>query len=272
MEDLSRPKHKPEVLPIVRVVDETPKIKTFYVRSPRVASESEPGQFVMLWVVGEDEIPIAVSEVRNEDIVGLTVEKVGDATSELHSLGVGDLIGIRGPYGRGFGLLGEKFLMIGGGCGMGPLFYAIQRAFDMKKDIEVLISAKTDSDLLFRSRVKDMDVDLMVSTEDGSAGIEGVTTDVLENSSLSWDYDSCLICGPERMMKLSAEFVRERGVPVQVSLNRYMKCGIGICGQCTIDPSGDRVCEEGPVFNYEDIRDSEFGEYRRGPSGKRKKL
>lgn len=272
MESLSRPEHKPEVLPLLEVVDETPKIKSFYVKSPEIASRSDPGQFVMLWVIDEDEIPIAVSEIREDDIIGLTVEKVGDATSKLHELERGDLIGVRGPYGMGFDLTGDSILVVGGGCGMGPLFHAIKKAVNKGRDVTVVISAENSSDLLFRSRVENMDADLVVSTEDGSAGIEGVTTDALEIADLNWDYDTCLICGPERMMEATAKFVEKEGISSQLSLERYMKCGMGICGQCTLDPSGERVCEEGPVFSYEEIKDSEFGSYRRDSSGKKLEL
>lgn len=272
MEGSFRVKDRPDVSPLVEVSMETPKIKSLYVNSPEVASESEPGQFVMVWVIGEDEIPMAVSSAGEDGKVGITVEKVGDATAELHELEEGDLMGLRGPYGNGFDLSGEKLLVICGGCGTAPLIFAVEEAVKRNKDVTVVLTAKTAEDLPFRSEFEEMDVDLLIGTEDGSAGVEGLTTDALEE--VDWDrgYDSALICGPERMMEASARFAEERGVPAQVSLNRYMKCGIGICGQCSLDDSGDRVCEEGPVFRFEDVKDGEFGKYRRDATGKKSEI
>lgn len=267
-ESLSHARNRPEVTPVREVVEEAPDIRSLYFDSQSVASESEPGQFLMIWVIGEDEIPMAVSRAESDGTVGITVEKVGDATSKLHELGEGDLIGVRGPYGNGFDLTGNDLLVVGGGCGMAPLGYVVEEARSKGKKVTVVISAETDKRLVFRSRIEKLDVDLFLSTEDGSAGVEGLATHVLEQVLQNSSFDSCLICGPERMMAASAELVETNGIPVQVSLNRHVKCGIGLCGSCTIDPSGLRVCEEGPVFRYEDIKDGEFGNYKRDASGR----
>ncbi len=268
-ENLSLAKNSPDITPVTEIVGETPEIRSLYFDSPSVSSESEPGQFLMIWVMGEDEIPMAVSRAGTDATVGITVEKVGDATSKLHELEEGSLIGVRGPYGNGFDLSGDKLLIVGGGCGMAPLGYTAEEALRRGKEATVVISAETEESLVFKSRIESLDADLFVATEDGSAGVEGLTTDALERVLSDSDFDSCLICGPERMMAASAELVESNGIPVQVSLNRYLKCGIGLCGSCTIDPSGLRVCEEGPVFRYEEIKDGEFGDYRRDASGRK---
>lgn len=268
-ESLFHVRNRPEVTPVREIVEETPGVKSLYFDSQSVASESEPGQFLMIWVIGEDEIPMAVSGAESDGTVGITVEDIGDATSKLHELEEGELIGVRGPYGSGFDLTGDELLIVGGGCGMAPLGYVAEEARSMGKEVTVVISAETEDGLVFRSRMENLDVDLFVGTEDGSAGIEGLTTDVLEQVLPGSEFDSCLVCGPERMMAASAELVESNGIPVQVSLNRYVKCGIGLCGSCTIDPSGLRVCEEGPVFRYKDIKDGEFGNYKRDASGRR---
>lgn len=268
-ESLSLARNRPEVTPVNEVVEEAPDVKSLYFDSQRVASESEPGQFLMIWVIGEDEIPMAVSRAEGDGTVAITVERVGDATSKLHELEKGDLIGVRGPYGNGFDLTGDDLLIVGGGCGMAPLGYVAEKARSVDKEVTVVISAENDDRLVFKSRIENLDLDLFISTEDGSAGVKGLATDVLEQVLQDSDFDSCLICGPERMMAASAELVESNGIPVQVSLNRYMKCAVGICGSCTIDPSGLRVCEEGPVFSYEDIKDGEFGDYKRDASGRK---
>lgn len=269
MESSFRDKYSPKVLPIERIEDETSKIKSFYVNSTEIASESEPGQFLMLWVIGVDEIPMSMSTARDDGTLGLTVEKVGDATSRLHELQEGDLIGIRGPYGNGFDLSGDRLLLVCGGCGTAPLLFSAEEATKRGKDVTILLAAKTEDDLLFRSRMDDLEVDLIVATEDGSAGVEGLATDALDEIGQERDFDSSLVCGPERMMVETAKVLSERGITVQVSLNRYMKCGIGLCGQCSLDPSGLRVCKDGPVFRYEDVKDTEFGDHKRDSAGRR---
>ncbi len=269
MENSSPVEHRPTVVPITNVTEETPKIRTIYTKAPKIASSTKPGQFIMIWVIGTDEIPMAVSTARKDGTISFTVEKIGDATKKLHELKKGDLIGIRGPYGNGFDLSGDEILIIGGGCGMAPLALTVEKAVDEGKDVTVVISAETSEDLLFESRIDDLDVELLLSTEDGSAGVEGVTTDVLEEILPEKDFDSCLVCGPESMMGAVAELVEGCDIPMQLSLNRYMKCGIGLCGSCSLDPSGLRVCEEGPVFSYEEIKDGEFGKYKRDAAGTR---
>lgn len=268
-EVLSPERNKPKVKPVIEIVEENPDIKTLFFNYPSLASESEPGQFLMIWVIEEDEIPMAVSWAETDGTVGITVEKVGDATSRLHDLEEGDLMGVRGPYGNGFDLSGDNLLIVGGGCGMAPLGYATEEALRRGREVTVVLSAETDEKLVFKSRLEDLDVNLFIGTEDGSVGTEGLTTDVLEQVLPNSDFDSCLICGPENMMVASADLVKSYDIPVQVSLNRYMKCGIGLCGSCTIDSSGLRVCEDGPVFSYEDIKDGEFGEYKRDASGRK---
>ncbi len=269
MENSSLVKNRPTVVPITNIVEETPKIRTIHTKSSRIASSTKPGQFIMVWVIGTDEIPMAVSKAQEDGTISFTVEKVGDATKKLHELEEGDLIGLRGPYGNGFDLSGEKLLIMGGGCGMAPLALTAQRAVDKGKEVTVVISAESGEDLLFKSRIESLNVDLFLSTEDGSVGVEGVATDVLKEALSGKDFDSGLICGPEQMMGAVAEFVEEWDIPMQLSLNRYMKCGIGLCGSCSLDPSGLRVCEEGPVFSYEEIKGGEFGDYKRDAAGRK---
>ncbi|KXB05187.1 hypothetical protein AKJ50_01585 [candidate division MSBL1 archaeon SCGC-AAA382A13] len=271
MENLYPVKHKPKVYSIKEIVRETPKIKSFYVNSPEIASNSKPGQFLMIWVVGTDEVPMAVSTAK-EEVLGFTVEKVGDATSKLHELSEGDLVGIRGPYGNGFDFSGKDLLIVGGGCGLAPLAFAAELATDKEKNVTLVITAEAEEKLLFKSRFEKLDAEIIIGTEDGSAGAKGITPDIVRKALPEKNYDSCLICGPEKMMLATAKLIEEKEIPVQVSLDRYMKCGIGLCGSCSLDPSGHRVCIEGPVFDYDEIKDGEFGEYRRDSTGRKTKI
>lgn len=269
MENSSQVKNKPTVVPITEIVKETPKIRTIKTKVPKIASNTSPGQFMMVWVIGVDEIPMAVSSAREDGTVSFAVEKVGEATEKLHELEEGNLVGLRGPYGNSFDLSGDELLIIGGGCGMAPLAFTAERAVEKGKNVTVLISAESGDDLLFKSRIENLDLDLFLGTEDGSQGVKGVTTDVLREALPEKDYDSCLICGPEQMMVSVAEFIEEENIPMQISLNRIIKCGVGLCGSCSLDSSGLRVCEEGPIFSYEEIKDGEFGDYKRDAAGRK---
>lgn len=270
--DLFRVVHKPKVLPISDIVTETPTVKTFYIRYPAVASAAHPGQFVMVWVIGVDEIPIAVSEVKEDGIFGLTIARVGTATSRLHELRVGDTIGIRGPYGNGFDLSGTRLIMVGGGYGIAPLAFCVDVALSKGKKVKVILGAKTVDELVLLRRLKKLGADLLIATEDGSAGVKGLVTDVFERAISKEKFDACLTCGPEKMMKKVVDIAGSKGIRAQVCLERYMKCGIGLCGQCCIDPSGSRVCTEGPVFHSDQLGDMEFGKYTRDAAGVKKEI
>jgi dihydroorotate dehydrogenase electron transfer subunit len=244
---------------ISRIQEETPSIRTF-VFDREFASR--PGQFVMVWVPGVDEIPMALSSPAS-----ITVQKVGDATAALFDLGEGEMIGIRGPYGNGFSVSGRT-LAVAGGVGASPLLPLV----DAGQVETFLLGARTASELLFADRIRN-EATLMVATDDGTAGHHGFVTHLLGRIDLA-DYDHICVCGPEVMMAavldlLDREGSAERG---QFSLHRYMKCGIGVCGSCCTDPSGLRVCRDGPVFTGDRLLDSEFGFYMRDASGRRREL
>ncbi len=259
----SRVFHRPRVLPIERIEEETSAVKSFYVDFPEVAAAARPGQFVMVWVLGVDEVPMSVSGVKR-DRMRITVAKVGDATAALHNLKEGDSIGIRGPCGNSFDLSGENILMVAGGCGVAPLAFAAETATSAGKDVTVILGAKKARDLMFRSEFEALGAELAICTDDGSAGTKGFATDMLPRVLAKKEFDSCLTCGPEVMM---AKVAKKVGIPVQVSLERYMKCGLGLCGQCCVDPSGVRVCVDGPVFPADQLRGGEFGKYARDAAG-----
>jgi dihydroorotate dehydrogenase electron transfer subunit len=260
------------VLPIQEVAVETPSVKTFYVKYPEIASTVRPGQFVMVWVIGVDEIPIAVSDAKGDGTIGLTIARVGDATTHLHQLRNGDMIGIRGPYGNWFDLSGSKIIMVGGGYGIAPLAFCAKVALAEGKKVKVILGARSADELVLLNTLKKLGTDLSIATEDGTAGLKGLVTDALERVLEKERYDSCMTCGPEKMMKKVVEMTELRGIRTQVSLERYMKCGIGVCGQCCVDPLGIRVCTEGPVFYPEQLKGPEFGNYARDAAGLKKGL
>jgi len=249
---------------ITRVADETPSIKTFFLD---LKLGGKPGQFVMVWIRGVDEIPMSPSYPD-----AITVQKVGDATSALFKLRKGDSVGIRGPIGNGFTLSGRSILLIAGGVGAAPLAPLAERARSKKIKVRTLLGAKTDNELLFTKRFRSAG-DLHTATDDGSDGHKGPVTELLDELDLR-RYDQIYSCGPEKMMSRVLEMVKGANMAskTQFSLQRYIKCGVGICGTCCIDPSGLRVCVDGPVFRGDALVNSEFGWYARDASGRKVRL
>jgi len=247
----------PVAVYITKIVEETASIRTFYFDTP---FPYRPGQFVMVWIPGIDEVPMALSHPD-----AITVQKVGDATSALFLMKTGDKIGIRGPFGNGFHLHGSV-LAVAGGLGTAPLLQ-IASGWDT---VEFLIGARTESDLLFTTQIKE-ECALHIATDDGSRGHHGYVVDLFDDLDIT-SYDTICVCGPELMMVSVLKRLESLGISSkgQFSLHRYMKCGVGICGSCCIDPLGLCVCRDGPVFSGTQLISSEFGQYSRDASGRKK--
>jgi dihydroorotate dehydrogenase electron transfer subunit len=249
----------PRAVTIEGVDAETPSVRSI---SFDTAISFVPGQFVMVWVPGVDEVPMALTSEHS-----IAVQQVGDATRVLCALAEGDRIGIRGPFGNGYAVRGRT-LAVAGGIGAAPLLpLALQGYVDL-----FLLGARTAEELPFLDRLRECSR-LGVATDDGSYSHHGFVTDLLEEIDVQ-AFDHVCVCGPEVMMRavlrhLERESVADRG---QFSLHRYMKCGIGVCGSCCIDPTGLRVCRDGPVFSGDVLIGSEFGQYSRDGSGTRRPI
>lgn len=244
---------------ITSITRETAAIRTF-------AFDHEftfrPGQFVMVWIPGVDEIPMALSSSS-----AITVQRVGDATSALFGLQEGDMLGIRGPFGNGFPRA-EKVLAVAGGVGAAPILPVVRTGVVKK----CLLGARSAADLLFHSILCDF-CELSISTDDGSIGHRGFVADLLESEDLC-QYDAVFCCGPEKMMAAVLAILARSGSPDMgfFSLHRYMKCGLGVCGSCSVDRAGLRVCKDGPVFRGDSLFMSEFGHYSRDACGRRRPI
>ncbi|MDD1711187.1 MAG: dihydroorotate dehydrogenase electron transfer subunit [Methanoregulaceae archaeon] len=246
-----------QTVQITGISRETPTVQTF---SFEPGFSFRPGQFVMVTVPGIDEIPMALS--RSDAI---TVQRVGDATGALFQKYPGDILGIRGPFGNGFPLI-EGTLAIAGGVGAAPL-----RPLVMEGVVDCLIiGARTADELLFIPELA-WKTRVLVATDDGSSGFHGPVTGLLKEIPVS-DYHQVCVCGPEKMMQAALLALDAVGMAGRsyFSLHRYMKCGIGVCGSCCIDPDGRRVCRDGPVFAGNTLIDSELGKYSRDASGRKK--
>ncbi len=252
-----------KIIKIQESKTEAKDIKTITFTHPGLI---QPGQFYMIWIPGVDEIPMSVSTIKDE-LKGITFRKIGQATHALAGLKPGDLIGVRGPYGRGFTLSGKHVLFVGGGTGIAMLAPAVEQVKKQGIDATVVLGVKNKQELFFDKRINNTGANVFISTDDGSLGQKGLATDVAMDLLKKNTYSSVLTCGPEPMMKKLLDVCKN--IPFQASLERYMKCSIGICGQCCIG-KGLRVCKEGPVFDGKTLQNIEdFGKFRRDASGRK---
>lgn len=261
----------PKVLKIKRIINETPTIKTFIFDWDMTRDNIPyPGQFLMVWNF-KDEKPMSISTINKENNeIGISVKNIGEFTDDLHKLSVGDYLGLRGPYGNGFNmdLEGLNILAIGGGVGMAPIASFTSESLNLGFDLDLVCAAVSKEELLFKDRLKKEGANIFTVTDDGSCGYKGYATnrtmDLIKDNS----YDIAVVCGPEVMMVPIFDILETNNIIGQYSLERYMKCALGLCGQCCVDKTGWRICVEGPVFYNGDLKHiDEFGKYRRTPSG-----
>ena len=265
-------KHKPMIVKIIGKRRESIRLTTFHL-DVRNFPKVSPGQFLMVWAPEAEEIPIAVSE-QTKDSVAITIDEVGLTSRIMSSKNLGDQLGIRGPYGNGFDLMnGSKFLLVGSGCGVSPLHFAVSRLKEMNKEVHVLIDARSEKELCFLKQTEEKGVPIYISTHDGSKGYKGYGSNLAETLIKRGSYDSVLSCGPEPMMKEIHRVCVERGIHFQASLERYMRCGFGLCGSCSLDPIGLLVCRDGPVFDGDILlKLTSFGNERRERNGSTTKI
>ena len=235
---------------IVDVKTESPTVKTFTMHD-KLCSKAKPGQFLMLWIPGIDEIP------------------VGDATRHLHEMERGELVGIRGPFGNSFIQSRGRVLLVGGGTGTAPLIFLAKRLAAKASRLSFVIGAKTRSELLFLNDLRSVCAEESITgtTEDGSYGIQCLATEPLEDLLDKQNFDIIYTCGPEAMMRNVFNLAEKRKIPLEASLERLMRCGIGLCGSCVVGKY--RVCRDGPVFNLAQLREvkDEFGISKLGFDG-----
>jgi len=227
-----------------------------------------PGQFNMLYAFGIGEIAISISaDSPAGDTFVHTVRSVGAVSSAIAALGTGATVGVRGPFGNGWPLeaaTGADVLFIAGGLGIAPLRPAIHRVLASRARygrVVVLLGSRHPSDLLYRHELGrwrehlDVDIDVTVDHADGDwRGNVGVVPSLIPHAA--FDPASCvaMVCGPEVMMRFTVAALREAGVPpqrVHLSMERNMKCAVGMCGHCQFGP--DFICREGPVMRLDHI-------------------
>jgi len=243
---------------ITRIKKEAQDMRTIYLKGKL---SCKPGQFIMVWLPGVDEKPMAISELRSNEF-GFTYHTIGTFTRGLDSLKVGSLLGIRGPYGNSFSQK-KKAVVVGGGVGMA----SVATLIDVLDNPIVIHGAKTKFHILYKDRFKDM----IITTDDGSEGEQGFVTVALKRILETKKVNIVYTCGNEFMMKAVVEMCTQYKVPCEASIERYMKCGFGICGACVM---GDKVvCTDGPIFTGKELSANlEFGKCARLKTGKRVSL
>jgi len=260
---------------IISLRAETPTIKSFTFHD-KLAAKASPGQFVMIWIPGVDEVPMSLSTIDyNKGAAAITVEKLGQATSKLHKMKVGDAVGIRGPFGKGYTLTKARNVMIvGGGTGMASIAPLTEEiAKQKRRRVTFLQGAKTYNELLFLERTKTVLATLhhriVVTTEDGTYGRKGLVTEAAEQLLEKEKFDTVYACGPEQMMYKMFLLTEHFKAPFQASLERLVRCAIGLCGTCVMGKF--RICRDGPVFSGEQLREvrNEFGHFSRGFDGRK---
>jgi len=269
--ELARLRHRPRVVQILAVVDEAPHVKSLSF-GDKLSAAAKPGQFGMIWAPGTDETPMSLLPSGNGDGVTITVKERGEGTRALLGKRRGELIGIRGPYGKGFTYDGERsILMIGGGTGVVPLLSLLRSLAPRGVECNFILGANTSHELLFSTEIQGLCTQtggsFRVTTDDGSAGTRGLATDEAAKLLRARTFDCVYTCGPEAMMKRTIELAEHAHLPAQAGLERMFKCGSGICGSCCIGPY--LACKDGPVFSSEVLKGlPEFGESTRDASGR----
>ena len=231
----------------------TEDIKEYAITLDEIPSP-KPGQFTMLWIPRVGEIPLSFADAE-KIVVKFIIARVGRVTGFIHEkIKKGSQVFIRGPLGRGFTQAsGGKCLLIAGGYGLAPLHFLAKELRKSGCEVKALLGFKSDDEIFYRTEFEKL-CEVELSVEEGESGFRGTVVDLFE-SVLEEDgeYDRVYVCGKEAMMlKIIRECVN-RGTPVEASFERYVKCGVGVCGSCAIEPLGLRVCKDGPVFGGEVI-------------------
>lgn len=237
------------------VVEETETIKSYWF-TDQVLSRADPGQFVMVWVPHirshnidfdiPDQIPMSISRMKG-DRFSITVQACGKTTEELFTYQKGDRVGITGPLGQGFTVTGHQILWVAGGIGAAPLLSLVHHLNSMSgREVHGILGARTETELVFRNELESLCTSLHITTDDGSSGQKGVASDPIDKLCTAYSIDHLYSCGPEPMMYKILQTALSLNIPAQFSLERYMYCGIGLCGHCALDHY--LVCKDGPVF------------------------
>lgn len=261
----------PEPLRITRAKREARGVFTFELDvTARGGFPFLPGQFNMLYPFGAGESAISISgDPARPDRLAHTIRAVGVVTRALERLGRGDVVGVRGPFGSAWPIReaeGRDLVVIAGGIGLAPLrpvvYHALRRREAFGR-VALLYGTRTPDDILYRKEIErwrgrlDVEVEVTVDTAGGDwRGNTGVVTKLISRAPFDPASAVAMICGPEIMMRYCARELERLGVSLDriwITMERNMRCGMGLCGHCQFGPSF--VCKDGPVFRYDCVQD-----------------
>lgn len=264
----------PDMATILETVQETPNIKTFRVRLDNpdrmAAFKFQPGQVGQLTSFGAGESTFVInSPPTRMDYLQFSVMRAGEVTSSLHGLKAGDKVGVRAPLGNHFpyeSMKGKDVVFIGGGIGMAPLRTLLLFMLDNRKDygsISLLYGARSPEDMAFRDELPEWlsreDLNTVLTIDREAPGWEhrvGLIPNVLREMAPKSDNCVAITCGPPIMIKFTLQALKELGFAdeqIVTTLEKRMKCGVGLCGRCNI--GGKYVCVDGPVFTYAQLKE-----------------
>ena len=234
-------------------------VKRMVIEAPQIAEAAQPGQFVH--VKKPDSVnflrrPFSIADADRENgTITLIYRIVGKGTAEYAAMKVGEAFSILGPIGNGFALKDGRPLLIGGGVGIAPLIY-LSRQLKDKKPI-LLIGGKNKDEVFWEKYLQEFADKIYITTDDGSVGFKGFTVQLLPQILAENNIEHIYTCGPNIMMEGVAKLAHKHDIDCQVSLEKRMACGIGVCLGCTFEGklTGKRrkLCTEGPVFASKEV-------------------
>lgn len=222
-------------------------------------NDVKPLQFFMVWIPSFDEIPLSVSDLT-EDTISFIYKVRGLGTKALSALRPGSFVGLKGPLGNGFEVSyvrpSSKALIVAGGSGIAPVPYLIKKLAVANVQTDVVWGVKSDAELFnLREVLPDLDVRVFTATEDCSAGYCGLASQLAVELLNEYVYSVLIAIGPKPMLRSLCSVRLSGGLEFYVALEAVVKCGLGACGSCVLEPTDKLLCVDGPVFRCGDVKE-----------------
>ena len=226
--------------------------------APEITSQAQPGQFVQVktspLAIPLLRRPISIADIKDNKLT-LFYRLLGEGTNFLSHYKPGETVDILGPLGHGFKLEGKNPLLVGGGIGIAPLLY-LARLFHPATPADILLAGRCAAEMFWVDIFKPFCKNIYITTDDGSMGTKGNAMALLPELLHSGQFDHLYTCGPDPMLKGVAKETQLQKIPAQLSLERYMCCGLGACLACACEGTDGKrlkVCLNGPVFNAGEV-------------------
>lgn len=261
----------PQIAVIVDIIEETRNIKTFIMQyeDKSLHDKIKPnGQFYEITVFGVGEIAISIPFSPSlKDRFQFSIKKTGKVTNAIHNMKIGDKVGLRGPFGKGFPygkFKNRDVIIVGSGVGLAPVRTMIVQILENRKDfgkVVIIGSALSYKDLIYKNDLiswsKEENVKVLYALSNPTTDVKahvGYINDLLPDLGLDWENTSAIVCASPRRIKAVSKDLMKLGMKstdIYTSLETHMRCGIGKCGHCKV--GSKYMCIDGPVFNYEEM-------------------